>query len=165
MNASAEPAMRAAWPECRDSIRALARRLIESGADDAHIMRELQKQWPGLLLGTGPEWRRDAVYQNVIATEQMAAQKRRSARPRPAAAVNDTDAMSPGLIAFAEARGLVCAYCNREGTRASDPDGLTWNRDSVPRGFQRGRDLELACSSCRNDGDRYQRLGGDVDAF
>ena len=159
----AEPTTRAVWPECRDSIRALARRLVESGAEEADIIRALQEQYPGLLLPTGPEWRRDAVYQNVIAMEQMASQKRRHARPLGGA--NDAGAMSPGLVAFAEARGLVCAYCGRAGTRSSDHDGESWWRDSVPRGFQvSGRDLELSCNACRADGNRYHRLGGDVDA-
>jgi hypothetical protein len=161
-----EPVTRAVWPECRDSIRALARRLVESGGDDADIMRELQREYPGLLLPTGPEWRRDAVYHNVIAMEQMAAQKRRGARPLPFPAGNDAGAMSPGLVAFAEARGLVCAYCGSAGTRSSDSDGQLWWRDSVPRGFQvDGRDLELACTACRGDRDRYHRLGGDSEAI
>ena len=140
-----------------------ARQLLEAGATDEGVMQPLCEEFPGLLLKSGPEWRRDAAYQNVIAAEQMAFQKRRGRAP--SAGVNDAGGMSPGLIAFAEARGLVCAYCGRTGTRLADADGLTWFRDSVPRGFQRGRDLELACTVCRADNERYHRLGGDVDAF
>jgi len=140
-----------------------ARQLLEAGATDEGVMQTLCEEYPGLMLKSGPEWRRDAVYQNVIAAEQMALQKRPAGRP-PSVGRND-GGMSPGLIAFAEARGLVCAYCGRPGTRLADADGLSWFRDSVPRGFQRGRDLELACTVCRADNERYQKLGGDVDAF
>jgi hypothetical protein len=155
---------RVAWRAGGAGLRATARRLIESGADEDAIMRALREACPGLMLTTGPEWRRDAVYQNAIALEQMAAQKRRQARPQSAYPASG-GAMSPGLVAFAEARGLVCAYCGRAGTRSSDHDGESWHRDSVPRGFQiDGRDLELACNECRADGERYHRLGGGLDA-
>lgn len=162
----AEPLVRAAWPTNRAGLHATARRLVESGGDDAEIMRELQEAWPGLLLPPNPFWRQDAVYQNVITSEQMAAQRRRRARSPAAPSVADNGAMSPGLVAFAEARGLACAYCGRAGGRDGDPDGRAWHRDSVPRGFQTaGRDLELCCSACKTDPQRHHRLGDDIDAF
>jgi hypothetical protein len=136
-----------------------ARQLLETGTDHEAATKILCEEFPGFMLTSGPEWRRDAVYQKVIAAELVALQRR-----RPGGSAGPT-AMSPGLVAFAEARGLVCAYCRRAGTRGGDPDGLTWHRDSVPRGLQAaGRDLELACSGCRADGERYHQLGGDVDA-
>jgi len=164
MNAT-DLSSRAVRPASGAGLRATARRLIESGADEPEIMRALQEACPGLLLATGPDWRRDAVYQNAIALEQMAAQKRRLARP-PSLFVTDGGAMSPGLVAFAEARGLVCAYCGRPGTRTGDPDGTTWHRDSVPRGFQvDGRDLELACNACKTDPERFSKLGDGLEGY
>jgi len=159
---STQKAGQAAWPAARDTMHRRARQLLEAGATDEGVMQALCEEFPGLLLKSGNEWRRDAIYQNVIEAEKMAFQKRRGRAP--AVGVND-GGMSPGLIAFAEARGLVCAYCGRPGTRLADADGLSWFRDSVPRGFQQhGRDLELACTVCRADNERYRRLGGDVDA-
>lgn len=161
---SAPAVARPAWPQCQAAMRALAWRLIQAGAEDADIMRELHEAFPGLLYDSGPEWRRDAIYQNVMAMEQMAAAKQAQAR-RPLAAERQ-GSMSPGLVAFAEARGLVCAYCGRAGTRSGDPNGLAWHRDSVPRGFQAaGRDLELSCSECKKDPDRWEKLGGDLDGY
>lgn len=154
----------ACWPACAETMHARARRLIDADASDEEVLGDLQEAFPGLLLITGPDWRRDAIYQNVLAQERMASVRQARGRPLPPAP-NAPGQMSPGLVAFAESRGLVCAYCGQAGTRTAGPDGLAWHRDSVPRGFQiDGHDLELACSACRTDGARYHRLGGVLDA-
>lgn len=161
MNAIAKPATRAVWPGCRNDMHRAARNLLRAGETDDGTARSLWRDFGAGLPETWPEEARMNLCRNVTAEEAFRIGSERASLLRQSdPALNP---MSPGLIAFAEARGLVCAYCNQSGSRSTGPDGLSWQRDAVPSGFQvDGRDLELCCSVCKTDSARFALLGADV---
>jgi hypothetical protein len=164
MNAIAEPAPLAAWPACRDAMHRTALTLLDSNATDDDAAHSLLRDFGADLPGKWSEEVRMTLCRSVVAEEACRLSGERASARRQSDPV--VTPMSPGLVAFAEARGLVCAYCGRAGARSADPDGRNWYRDSVPKGFQRdGRDLELACSGCKSSAQRFDVLGGGLDAL
>jgi hypothetical protein len=164
MNAIAASHPPAAWPDCRDDMHTAARRLLDAGMTGDEAACSLRHDFGAGLPGKWSEEVRMTLCRSVIAEEAMRLGNARALIHRQSDPVRMP--MSPGLLAFAEARGLVCGYCGRVGTRAGDPDGHAWHRDSVPRGLQtNGRDLELACSACKTDPDRFARLGDALEGY
>lgn len=164
MNAIAEPAPPAAWPACRDAMHSAALRLLDANTTEDDVANSLLRDFGADLPGKWSEEVRMTLCRSVVAEEAYYLWGKRASARRQLPPLFTP--MSPGLVAFAEARGLICAYCGRAGARSADPDGLNWYRDSVPKGFQRdGRDLELACTGCKSSAQRFAVLGGGLDAL
>lgn len=71
------------WPTCQGAMRQIIGHLASLGATQEEIVACLRRDFPDLPVAEGPAWRRDAYYQNVVATELVRLAKRPGLRQQP----------------------------------------------------------------------------------